>query len=154
MSEERIVEIEMATEKMTYEKVQEMRRMYGEGATQGALARHFQLGIAQVGRIVRGECWMKGAGLRMPTQAESDGMLARVMEAQRLADARREMEAADPTLREWSAETQQTGGRRPPPSLLEGGDVEDEAPGALSALQEQAKAMGLDIDKLTEGEKK
>ena len=47
-----------------------------EGATQGALARHFQLGIAQVGRIVRGECWMKGAGARMPTQAEGEAIVA------------------------------------------------------------------------------
>lgn len=153
MSEEKIKEIEMA-EKMTQEKVQEMRRMYGEGATQGALARHFQLGIAQVGRIVRGECWQRGAGLRMPTQVEADAALARLLETQRLAQARREMEAADPVLKAWSEETQGLANLgaavcRPPPMLLEGGDAPDEAPGASSALQERAKAMGLDIDKLT-----
>lgn len=122
--------------------------MYGEGATQGALARHFQLGIAQVGRIVRGECWQKGAGLRMPTQAEADAVLARLMEAQRLAQTRREMEAADPVLKAWAEELETTT-RKPPPMLLEGGDVPDEAPGALTALQEHAKVLGLDIDKLT-----
>lgn len=103
--------------KMTQEMVAEMRRLYGEGATQGALARHFGLGVAQVGRIVRGECWQAGAGRRAPTQAEADAVLARLIVVQ-------EQVVQAPELL-----------RKP-----------TDAPG-MTALQKRAAALGLDIDK-------
>lgn len=68
--------------KLTRELVQQMRKDYGEGVTQGALARYYGVSVVQVGRIVRGECWMEGAGDRMPTQAEMDASLARLLKIQ------------------------------------------------------------------------
>lgn len=68
--------------KLTLELVQQMRKDYGDGATQGALARYYGVSVVQVGRIVRGECWMEGAGVRMPTQAEMDATLARLLAIQ------------------------------------------------------------------------
>lgn len=44
--------------KLTLVEVDEMRRLYREdGWTQAALSRRFGIGVQQVGRIVRGECW-------------------------------------------------------------------------------------------------
>lgn len=44
--------------KLTLTEVDEMRRLYREeGWTQAALSRRFGVGVQQVGRIVRGECW-------------------------------------------------------------------------------------------------
>jgi len=130
--------------KMTAELVQEMRRAYGEGATQGALARHYQLGIAQVGRIVRGECWQKGSGLRMPTQAEQDRTLEKLLTLQEQVKAREAWEV------EHGGEAAEVLGvkRAPPPMLTEGGDAPSEVDGsAFGRLQEVAEHDGLDIDK-------
>lgn len=45
--------------KLSAAQVVELRRLYQEeGWTQGRLARHFQVGVGQVGRIVRGEAWV------------------------------------------------------------------------------------------------
>lgn len=132
--------------KMTKEQVQEMRRMYGEGVTQGALSRHFRLGVAQVGRIVRGECWIEGAGARAPTQAEMDATLGRLLALQERVNARREMEEADPLVKEIFG-----GGEKkvPPPSLLDGGGEElgEEEPKGLTALQQRAVDLGMDIER-------
>lgn len=44
--------------KLTLAEVDEMRKLYREdGWTQAALSRRFGVGVQQVGRIVRGECW-------------------------------------------------------------------------------------------------
>lgn len=143
------MEIEMTQVKMTQEKVQEMRRLYGEGATQGALARHFQLGIAQVGRIVRGECWMKGAGLRLPTEAEKDATLRRLLLVQEQVNARTAADAADPLAAEVLGGIVPKVERRPPPMLLDGGDAPDEAGGeGLKALEEKAQGTEHALDKL------
>lgn len=70
------------TRKLSGELVMQMRQMYGEGATQGHLARYFGVSIGHVGRIVRGEVRQEGTGARMPTQAEMDASLARLLKIQ------------------------------------------------------------------------
>ena len=134
--------------KMSAEKVQEMRRMYGEGATQGALARHFQIGIAQVGRIVRGECWQAGAGARAPTAAEADATLQRLLRTAELVKEREAFEEKHGPVGEMLGLVPT---KKPPPSLLDGGDAPDETGGAgLSAAQKRALEFGVDMDRVLE----
>ena len=45
--------------KLTQAQVDEIRRLYAEGYTQGSLCRHFRVSIAQIGRIVRNESWVE-----------------------------------------------------------------------------------------------
>lgn len=128
------------TRKLGLEQVQEMRRLYGEGVTQGALARHFGMSVGQVGRIVRGESWQEGAGNRMPTQAEQDATLKRLLDLQERVNTQKELGTFEPPE------------RKPPPSLLDGGDAESEVDGSgLSEVQKRAAAYGIDMDKLLEG---
>ena len=49
-----------AARKLTAYEVGELRRMYQEGATQGALAKSYGVSVGQIGRIVRGESWQQG----------------------------------------------------------------------------------------------
>lgn len=151
-------------QKLTKDSVQQMRELYGKGATQGALARHFRVGVAQVGRIVRGEVWVEGAGERLPTQAEQDAVLGRLMQLQTRVLAQQRVEEEDPETVRLLKETlggaeRAQGGVSPParaipPSPLDGADVPDETEGEGQAgLIERAKAYGLDVDKLLkEGE--
>lgn len=127
--------------KLTLELVREMRERYGSGWTQGRLCKHYGVTIGTVGRIVRGESWQDGAGERMPTQAESEGTLRRLLAVQAEADARREFEEQVPDL-----VTNQPPVRSIPLSPLDGGDAPETQPVSAS-LQERAKAMGLDLDK-------
>jgi len=123
--------------KMTLTGVQEMRELYGQGWTQSALCKRFGVTIGTVGRIVRGEAWMEEAGSRMPTQAESDRTIARLL-------------ALQAQVTEQGVEAVQNGAivSRPiPPSPLDGGDTPSEAVGASEELQARARALGLDIDK-------
>lgn len=136
------------TRKLTQGQVQEMRQFYGEGATQGALAKHYGMSVGQVGRIVRGESWREGAGQRMPTQAEGEGILQRLLETQRLKQEREALEAADPLLKEMFG-APEAAVRRPPPSLLDGGDAPSEVDGsALVRLAEDARGTEQGLDKL------
>lgn len=43
--------------KLDQEQVRMIRRRYGQGESQGSLARELGLSIGQIGRIVRGEAW-------------------------------------------------------------------------------------------------
>lgn len=43
--------------RLTPDQVLEMRELYSQGWTQRALGERFNLGVGQVGRIVRGEAW-------------------------------------------------------------------------------------------------
>lgn len=45
--------------KLTPTKVFELREKYAAGASQGSLAREYQISVGQVGRIVRGESWQQ-----------------------------------------------------------------------------------------------
>ena len=56
--------------KLTLASVAEIRRLYGEGYTQGSIAKYAGVTIGTIGRIVRGETWCEGAGDRMPTELE------------------------------------------------------------------------------------
>jgi len=133
-----------ATRKLSAGDVRQMRELYGEGATQGALARHFGMSIGQVGRIVRGESWAEGAGERTPTQAEFDGILQRLQMVQARVNERT---ALGPEMAELAAEF---AGKRatPPPSMLEEGEegeewAEGEGEGqGLAKLQERARLLG------------
>ena len=85
-----------ATRKLTMDQVMQIREMYGQGQTQGALSRYFGVSIGQIGRIVRGESWQSNAEHRMPTQAEMDASAARTWELQQriLEEKRREVRMA------------------------------------------------------------
>jgi hypothetical protein len=132
-----------ATRKLSLEKVQQIRQLYGEGYTQGALSRHFGVSIGQVGRIVRGESWQDTAGNRLPTQAEADKTLENLLALQQQVRVAPELLSSPPA-------------RIAPPSLLDGGDAPDETGGAgIAATLEKASALGVDIDRLMkEGAKK
>lgn len=68
---------------LTYEQVQEMRRAYMEGETQGALARRYRMSVTQVARIVRGESWAKVPQPRAaPSDEEEKAALGRLMKLQ------------------------------------------------------------------------
>ena len=43
--------------KLNWESVEKIRLYYKEGATQGELARHYQVSINTIGQIVRRESW-------------------------------------------------------------------------------------------------
>ena len=64
--------------KLTLDQVGEIRRYYAEGATQGALARHYGVAIGTIGRIVRGESWAGQVRVGQGTQAELDASKARL----------------------------------------------------------------------------
>lgn len=122
--------------KLTAGDVAEMREHYAQGATQGALSRHYGVTIGQVGRIVRGESWQEGAGTRMPTQEEQDETLRRLMLLQQQVDVQQAAGGVDPVAAEV------LGGvapRQAPPSLLDGGDVQSEIKDSL--LPKMAEAM-------------
>lgn len=126
------------SKKLTAEAVADIRKLYGEGATQGALSRYYGVSIGQIGRIVRGESWQEGAGSRMPTQAEMDATLQRMLHLQRQVNEAPEL---------FRQETKDR--RAPPPSPLDGGDAPSESQGeGLDAVQAKAAALGVDIDKL------
>jgi hypothetical protein len=127
-----------ATRKLTQQQVVEIRQLYGEGYTQGALSRHFGVSIGQVGRIVRGESWQAGAGNRLPTTAEMDKTLGNLLRMQQ------QVELAPELLQHPEHSATEI-----PPSLLDGGDAPDETGGAgVAAALEKASAYGVDIDRL------
>lgn len=49
--------------KLTWTDVRRIRELYAEGWSQGDLSREFDVGVAQIGKIVRNECW-KERGLK------------------------------------------------------------------------------------------
>jgi len=55
--------------KLSWAQVHSIRAKYEQGWTQGALAREFKMGVAQIGRIVRHECWIEGVEKAIPHEA-------------------------------------------------------------------------------------
>ena len=45
--------------KLTATQVLEIRELYNQGFTQGALSKQFHISVVQIGRIVRGEVWQQ-----------------------------------------------------------------------------------------------
>lgn len=130
---------EKKAQKLNLSLVAEIRKLYGEGHTQGALARHFGVSVGQIGRIVRGESWQANTGARMPTQAEQDAMLERVWLLQKQVELAPELVKQE---------------RKPPPMLLEGGDAPEEGTGeGLSEIQKRAAAMGVDVRRISDTKK-
>ena len=109
-----------STRKLTAEDVQQIRAAYGEGATQGSLARYYGMSVGQIGRIVRGESWKEGAGARGLTPGEQDAMLARLLKVQAQAESTlppvEKVERVDPFGPDgaWTKHTEQLGARKPP----------------------------------------
>jgi len=67
--------------KLGYGQVQDIRTKYEAGATQGSLAREYDISVIQIGRIVRGEVW-RDAGQAVVEPAtlskeEMDAMMKR-----------------------------------------------------------------------------
>jgi len=75
-----------AAAKITPGQVMEVRERYAAGATQGALAREFQMSVGQIGRIVRGESWSR-LPQRMATEEELRLSAQRLMELQERVNA-------------------------------------------------------------------
>jgi len=136
--------------KMTPSQVVEMRLAYSQGATQGALCTRFRVSVGTVGRIVRGESWVETAAERMPSPREQEDMLQRLMATQAAVNAAPELKGM---AEEFETVLKGAGPSVPtravPPSLLDGADAPSEAAGeGLSALEERARAFGVDIEKL------
>ncbi len=114
-----------AAAKLTPYDVQQIRRRYTEGETQGKLARDFSVSVGQIGRIVRNESW------------NSTGLVAPRVEATR---EELEMSAARLLRLQEQTRAERSG---PPPSPLDGGDAPSESNGeGLSTLSEVAKKLG------------
>lgn len=158
--------------KLTLDQVGEIRRYYAEGATQGALARHYGVAIGTIGRIVRGESWAGQVRAGQGTQAELDASKARLAlmlgaagveemmekirrgESLELGTAGKEM-VAEPVSPPRASFDEIWERRAIPPSPLDGGDAPSETETAgLSVLQERAREAGLDMDGLLKGEGK
>ena len=74
--------------KLTASEVYELRRLYlQENWTQGRLARHFQVGVGQVGRIVRGEAWARYQRPDDPGELEQMRLEAAILDATPLSEA-------------------------------------------------------------------
>lgn len=71
----------MKAAKLTVSQVLEIRKLYAEGWTQGALCKQFSVGVNQIGRIVRGESW-KNLPQTLMNQQELMKSAARMMELQ------------------------------------------------------------------------
>lgn len=128
----------LGARKLTSEQVAEIRQHYAEGATQGALARHFKVTIGTIGRIVRGESWQ--GGIRQRDRSGLDGY-----------GASPEVQAQLDLLKQaglGGAIAQQVAGLPPKPavpvSVLDGGEPPDETRGTgIEALmRERALALG------------
>lgn len=154
--------------KLTLESVREIRRLYGEGYTQGSIAKYAGVTIGTIGRIVRGETWCEGAGDRAPTALEIKTSeqrmvaLAQQIERENAPGMRQDVPAVPvaaprvelPVSEEARARANvylgygETPKRAsPPPSLLDGGDAPTEATGeGLAKLEEVAQEEGLDVE--------
>lgn len=138
--------------KLTAEQVGEIRAHYADGATQRDLGAYYGVSPLTIGRIVRGESWRGGAGL-MKNQSDVDKSMARVaamMGVRGLEELAQPPEQGD-TVSVGLQQPAQVPSleRKPPPSLLDGGNVADETYGTgLAAMQQTAAAEGLDIEKL------
>ena len=118
--------------KLTGYEVQQIRKAYNEGATQGALARAYGMSVGQIGRIVRGESWSTGFVEQAPSTEEMDQLALRLQKVQEQVKASPPVSA--PLAPVHSAI---------PPSLLDGGDAPDETQGAgLMTIAEKAKEFG------------
>lgn len=112
-------------------QVQQIRKAYEEGATQGEIARAFGMSAVQIGRIVRGESWPTSAGARGMAPREADDVLKGLLALQ---------EQVTPAQVELL--------RGPPTSLLDGGDAPDETGGLGSeTLKARIQEMGLEPPK-------
>ena len=123
--------------KLSASEVVEIRRLYLEGMTQGALCREFGVSIVTIGRIVRGETWQKLPVAEKPlSEGEMKASQERVlaMLAKPVKDS--------PLTR-----------RQPVSPLDDEGEAPDELPPAgLTALQQRAAGFGMDIEKLLKTE--
>lgn len=123
--------------KLTVEQVAEIRRLYGEGYTQGSICRHFGVTIGTIGRIVRGESWAEAPMTRELTALEHKGIQQRMLALQEQINREKAFEA-EHALGERAS---------PPPSPLDGGDAPTEATGeGLVKLEEIAVAESLDVE--------
>lgn len=121
--------------KLTYAQVQDIRTLYAAGSTQGQLCRQFNVGIAQIGRIVRGEVWRDAAGAVGTQKPQERPPLSSAAESQaRLL----ELLAADGFLEKQMPNVAQAL-KRVPESPLDGGDTPSEASGGLERLAAEAK---------------
>ena len=141
--------------KLTLSQVGEIRRAYAEGVTQGALCRYYGVSIGTIGRIVRGETWTGQARVGKGTQADIDASQARLAAMLGLPSV--EMLGRVPIPQEPGLEENPFAPPSPtraiPPSPLDGGDAPSEGDGSgLSAVQERARAYGLDVDKMLKGD--
>ena len=119
--------------KLNLAEVEQIRKHYGEGATQSLLGKMFNISVVQIGRIVRGESWPTGAGSRALSPLEAEKILQSALALQ-------ERLKENPDLVMPASV---------PPSLLDGGDAPDETGGAgVAAALEKASAYGVDIDRL------
>jgi len=137
--------------KMTPSQVADMRLAYSQGATQGQLCARFGVSVGTVGRIVRGESWIETAASaqRMPSPREFEDSQQRLLATQAAMREAPELKGLAEEFEEVLKGYGPSAPTRRIPNPLEGDDVGSEVAGeGLTALQRQAAAMGVDIDKL------
>lgn len=157
--------------KLTLADVAEIRRLYGEGYTQSSIGQHFRVAVGTIGRIVRGESWLEGAGTRELSPLEHEGIQKRVIAQQEQMLREKAFEAEtrhnpaerasppvsqeQPLISDYAKATrdkllgydQEPGRASPSPSLLDGGDAPADGEGqGLARLEEAAQAEGLDVE--------
>ena len=138
-----------AARKLTIGQVNEIRDLYAQGYTQGSIGKHFGVSIGQIGRIVRGESWMKVAMTRAMTPAEIEASAQRLLAVQEAYNLRQGMTEDEKELAIALGAMPEPPKRIVPPSLLDGGDSPDETRGggmagltkALMPLQEAGKLI-------------
>lgn len=65
--------------KLTAYEVQQIRKAYEAGETQGSLARAYGMSVGQIGRIVRGESWSGGPAPEGVSAAELEAAAQRLL---------------------------------------------------------------------------
>ena len=134
-----------AASKLTPSEVAKIRAQYAQGQTQGSLCREFGVSVVQIGRIVRGEVWQhlpQQAAVLSPGEIKQrEERLLAISQGDRVATMAQEFEE----MLKAEGPAEPTRVHRSP---LDDGDIPAESEGALSVLEQQARAMGADIEKL------
>ena len=136
--------------------VRNIRKLAAEGQPTRNIADAYGLAVETVRKIIRRDSWKwvsevvdwDKAGA-MPVQSNP------TLDAEIAASAQRMQKLIKADVDKVDEALDELHGRKPPPSPLDGGDVEDEACTGLSVLHQKALELGVSKERLSiEGESK